>query len=153
MGSRLAPRGHPNKRRQVGVYLSDPAWNGLMSQAMSFNYVSRTTAVRKRGISSYIEALSKCSFEDNRPDYLRIDSARLNVLRLPLWYEPEFDRIQRSVTITQQACDNFIKIALTHKMTNVKFMLRSLTQPYGLIGVALEAIGLTYLIPINMEPK
>jgi hypothetical protein len=145
----------PKKRySQEGYYkyaISMYAYDMLIRRANRCNYVISPTI--PRGLSQFLNDLSRKDFVDSRPLHIMEDHALyIEIKREPRWYYTEIpddkdlsenEFIKRRLALSQEAINRYSKIATDLMMACVR------KSPRTLAAKAIEAIGSGFITPVD----
>lgn len=130
------------------VHLSPTAKRGLRLQAFRLGYVTSLSHRNFRGLSSYIDAIATCEFEDTRPSDVReLHQAMLSSNYFPYWSAEEY-RPQTRLKLRDFTLVKLYAFGITNDIINPR---RVVVNPpvVSVIGYVLEAIGISWLTPVN----
>lgn len=130
--------------------ISDPAYNKLSLIAQRQSYIP-IGAQRLKGMSTFLEDLSKQKFMDTRPQHILLrHNLEIRAGRAPVWRALQYPRRTRLLTLTEKAQERYIILALAIGIiTEEPFVVggpsRLTNTPT--ISHVLEAIGLGWITP------
>lgn len=133
-------------------YLSDEAYELLCNVAVQNGFM-RPGAIRKAGISRFLNKLAYFNLNDTRPEEIReSDEEYIAARRVPVW-RPNIPRRIRILDLSEAAIEQYVTHAIKFRIV--------MQRPYiggpswrsfnAIVAATLEAIGSGWLTPENNE--
>lgn len=130
-------------------YISDKAYDKLVVFAIQQRYV-KPAALKKRGMSEFLNDLCYMKFEDTRPDNVKQNhQIMINAHRAPIWTLYPVRRT-RALYLSQPTINRYMKLALQVGIIKEEPWTiggPSRTNPVSVISYVFEGLGLGWITP------